>query len=77
MPLGDIAGEAVGGVLRVAGRILFELIVELAIKGMGHVLIRILRPKSEPGEMACALVGLLFWALLITVGIVVHQRTVA
>lgn len=62
MPIGDIAGEALGGVLRVTGCLLFELVVEVMLRGTGHVLIRIAKPRSEPGETACAIAGLVFWA---------------
>ena len=61
MPIGEIAGEALGGILRVVGRILFEVFFELIIKGTGYALVRLVRPKPEPSETACAVVGLLFW----------------
>ena len=61
MPIGDIAGEALGGIARVVGRILFEIVFEFIIQGTGYVLLRLFRPKSEPSDTACAIVGLLFW----------------
>lgn len=62
MPIGEIAGEALGGILRVVGRLVFELVFELMIQGTGYLLIRWVRPRHEPGDAASALVGLLFWA---------------
>jgi hypothetical protein len=61
MPIGEIAGEVLGGTLRVVGRILFEVFFELIIKGTGYALVRLVRPKEEPGETTCAVVGLFFW----------------
>jgi hypothetical protein len=55
MPIGDIAGEALGGVVRVVGRILFEIVFEFIIRGTGYVLIRLSKPGYEPGDTASAL----------------------
>lgn len=63
MPIGEIAGDVLGGILRVVGRILFEVFFEFIIKGTGYALARLVRPKGEPGETACAVAGLLFWGL--------------
>ena len=35
MPLGDIAGEALGGVFRFIARIVFEIVVEWLLRGTG------------------------------------------
>ena len=57
----DIAGEVIGGVVRVAARFIIEVVFEFAIQGTGDLILRTIRPRSEPGDAACALVGLLFW----------------
>lgn len=77
MPVGEIAGEAVGGVLRLVGRFLFEIIFELLIQGLGYVVIRVFRPGHEPGPGACAVVGLLCWGSLFAGGYFVYRATVA
>jgi hypothetical protein len=77
MPIGDIAGEALGGVFRFVGRLLFEVVVEVLIQGTGHVILRTVRPKSEPGETACTLVGLLFWATVIVLGWFLYRQSIA
>jgi hypothetical protein len=46
MPVGEIAGEALGGFVRVVGRILFEIFFEIIIQGTGYVLVRTVRPKT-------------------------------
>ncbi|MDR2188703.1 MAG: hypothetical protein LBE62_11770 [Azonexus sp.] len=77
MPLGDIAGEVLGGIFRFVGRALFEIVGEIVIKGAGYVLIRIFKPKSEPDELACAIVGLLFWAAVGVGAYFVYRSTMA
>ena len=61
MPIGDAIGEGIGAVLRIAGRVVFEIVFELLIKGAGNVLIRVVRPKHAPSEVACGVVGIVFW----------------
>jgi hypothetical protein len=76
MPIGEIIGEALGGVLKIAVRFVFEVIFELLVKGTGYLLIRLVRPQSDPGESACGIVGVLFWAA-VGVGIYVLFRALA
>jgi hypothetical protein len=38
-----------------------EIFSETLVKGAGLVIIRLVSPKSEPGEIACAIAGLIFW----------------
>ncbi len=61
MPLGEIAGDALGGMARIAGRLLFELFVECMIWGAGYLLVRTLRIKAGPDDTICVVAGLLFW----------------
>ena len=46
------------------GEIFVELVFEIMIKGSGYILLRLFRPKSDPGEGACAIVGIIFWILV-------------
>ncbi|MCW4453686.1 hypothetical protein OK348_02610 [Flavobacterium sp. MXW15] len=64
MPIGDIAGDALGGLFRFLGRLFVEIFFEFIIQGTGHVLLRIGRPRHEPSDTACAVAGLLFWAMV-------------
>lgn len=65
MPLDGIVGQTLGGMLRFAGQVVFEFVVELLIQGLGHVVIRTVRPGSDPGPTASFFVGLLCWAALL------------
>ena len=77
MPIGEIAGEAAGGVLRLLGRLLFEIIFELLIQGLGYVVIRVFRPGHEPRSSACAIVGLLCWGAVFAGGYFAYRATAA
>jgi hypothetical protein len=76
MPIGDIASEALGGIARVIGRIIVELLFEVIIQGTGYVLLRIFRPRAEPSDTACAVVGLLFWVGVAAAGYWLHSHVV-
>lgn len=69
MPLGDIAGEALGGVLRFVVRIVFEIVVEWLLRGTGALILRLMRPRHEPGETAAVVTGLLFWIAMMALGL--------
>ena len=77
MPLGEIAGEALGGIVRVVGRILFEVFFEFIIRGTGYVLVRTVRPKTEPDDTVCTVVGLLFWVVVGIGGYFTYRATAA
>lgn len=74
MPLGDIAGEALGGVFRFIARILFEIVVEWLLHGTGALILRLIRPRHEPGETAAILTGLLFWIAVIALGLWLYRQ---
>ena len=82
---GDVVGEVLVGILRTVGRVmveivgrgLVELIFEIMIKGSGYILLRIFRPKSDPGEGACTIVGIIFWILIGTVAYLIYRATSA
>lgn len=77
MPIGEIAGEALGGIARFVGRILFEIVFEFIIQGTGSALLRLFRPRSEPSDTACALVGILFWVGAVVSGLWLHHYLAA
>jgi hypothetical protein len=69
MPLGDIAGEALGGVFRFVARIVFEIVVEWLLYRTGALILRLIRPRHEPGEAAAIVTGLLFWIAMAALGV--------
>jgi hypothetical protein len=74
MPLGDIAGEALGGVFRFIARIVFEIVVEWLLRGTGALILQLVRPRHEPGETAAVLTGLVFWIAMIALGLWVYRQ---
>ena len=77
MPVGDVVGEVFGGIFRFLARVLFEVVFELLIKGAGYLVIKLLKPGSEPEEAACAWVGLLFWVVLAGLAWLLYRLTAA
>lgn len=77
MPVGEIAGEALGGIFRFVARLFIELVFELLIQGTGHAILRTLRPHREPGDTESAVVGLLVWAAVAAGGFWFYQHAAA
>lgn len=71
MPLDDIAGSLLGGLFRFVIYVFVDIFFEAIIKGTGHFVLVTLRPRKEPSEAACAVVGLLFWAGLVAVAVLI------
>lgn len=69
MPLDDIGGSLLGGLVRFVIYVSVDIFFEAIIKGTGHFVLVGLRPNKEPSETACAVVGLLFWAALVVAGV--------
>lgn len=65
MPIGEIAGEILGGVLRVIGRALAEVVFEVLIKGLGYLICRPFSRSLNPDGVLVTVVGLIAWALLL------------
>lgn len=74
MPLGDIAGEALGGLIRFVARIVFEIVVEWLLHGTGTLILRVIRPRHEPSETAAILTGLIFWIAVIALCVWVYRQ---
>ncbi|MBD9437014.1 hypothetical protein IB223_13000 [Pseudoxanthomonas sp. PXM03] len=74
MPLGEIAGEALGGVFRFVAHIVFEIVVEWLLRGTGALILRLSRPRHEPGETAAIVTGLLFWIAMVAFGFWLYRQ---
>ena len=64
MPIGDIAGELLGGALRVIGNILLEVVLEIFIRGPGYLICRSFKKNIDPESGWVVLAGLAFWILV-------------
>lgn len=68
MPLDDLAGEAIGGTVRLVGRIIFEVVLEIMIRGPGYLVCRACGYKGDIDGFLPAFVGVMFWATLVIGG---------
>ena len=68
MPLGDLAGEFLGGIARAAAHIVGQLVLEVLIRLPGYFICRALGRQVDPDGVASTLVGILFWAIVALFG---------
>lgn len=61
MPLGEIAGEIIGGLLRFVGNLIGEAILEMAIRGPGYLLCRLFNRDVDPESIWVVAAGIGFW----------------
>ena len=77
MPVGEIAGEVIGGVLRLLGQFFTEVVGELLIRGIGYAIWRRVSPGTDPDGWPSAAVGLLFWAAAFALGYWAYHHAAA
>jgi hypothetical protein len=61
MPLGDLASEVFGGVIRFLGQILGQIVAEILIRGPGYFICRIFDKHIDSESIWVFLAGVLFW----------------
>jgi hypothetical protein len=64
MPVDEIGISILGALFRFLGWVLFEIIIEILIKGLGYLICRPFK-KVEVDSAASAVVGLIAWVLII------------
>lgn len=65
MPAGEIVAEGLGFIARLAVQLVVEVVFEILIKGTGHLVLKTIRPRREPSDLASALVGIVILAAVI------------
>lgn len=73
MPLGDIAGELAGGILRSIGSIIAEIVLEIAIRGQGYLICRQFNRNTDPDGGWVVAVGIIFWVIVGVIGYLVYS----
>lgn len=64
MPIGDVAGELLGGMLRAIGSIIVEFVLEIVIRGPGYLICRMAKRDIDPDGGWVVVVGLAFWGVI-------------
>lgn len=64
MPLGEIASEVVGGLVRFLAQFFVDVVLEVVIKGPGYIICRSFSEYVNPDGVAVVVVGLLFWVII-------------
>ena len=59
--IGDVLGEVLGGLLRLVGSFLLDIVLEVLVKGPGYLLARSFKPRVNPDGALSMCVGLIFW----------------
>lgn len=77
MPIGEIAGEVVGGIARLVGHILVEFVFEIMVRGLGYVVWRRVSPHTNPDGLPSVLVGILIWIAVVGLGYALYQEVAA
>lgn len=77
MPLGEIAGEALGGLVRIVGQFFAEIVFEVLIKGTGYLIVRPFIPTVDPDGALVVTIGIAFWVSLGGLGLVLYRVLVA
>ncbi len=73
MPIGDIAGELLGGALRAVGSVIVEVVLEIAIRGPGYLICRQFKSDIDPDGGWVVVVGVMFWVILGVIGYVSYS----
>lgn len=68
MPIGDLAGELLGGVLRAIGSTIVEIVLEIAVRGPGYLICRQFKSDIDPEGGWVVVVGVMFWVILGVIG---------
>jgi hypothetical protein len=69
MPLGEIAAEVLGGVVRFIGGLIVDVVLEIAIRGPGYLICRLFKKNIDAESNWVVVTGIVFWLL---VGVVAY-----
>ena len=72
--IGELIGEAAGGIIRFLGWVLGDVVFEIAIRGVGYLICRPFNHDVDPDGFAAGFVGLLFLVAVAGAGYVVHAH---
>lgn len=64
MPIGEIAGELLGGIFRILGNFLAEVVFEILVKGLGYLVCRLFSKSVDPDGISVVLAGFAAWGVI-------------
>ena len=65
MPLEPLVEVLMKGAVRLGMEVIVEVVVNITFRGTGWVVLKGLRPRSEPADTAATWVGAVFWGLVV------------
>jgi len=65
VPIAEIAGELLGGIFRLLGSFLVDVVLEILIKGLGYVLCRPFSKRVNPDGIVVSVAGVVGWLVII------------
>jgi hypothetical protein len=74
VPVGEIAGEVIGGLFRLLGHFVAEVVGELLVRGVGYTIWRRVSPDTDPDGWPSVFVGLLIWVAAFALGYWAYQH---
>lgn len=77
MPIEEAASTLLGGLLRLLGTVLGEIVLELMIRGPGYLLCRQIKKDISVDSGTVLLAGVAIWVALGTAGWYLHSTAPA
>ncbi|MGB2254097.1 MAG: hypothetical protein ACPH56_03650 [Spongiibacter marinus] len=65
MPIAEVTGELLGGLLRLLGNFFIEIVLEVLVKGLGYFVCRLFSKSVDPDGFVVAIVGVLAWVVIV------------
>lgn len=72
MPLGEIVGEIAGTVLRWVSYLAIDLVLDVAVRGLGYAVSRPFSKSVDPDGVTVLCVGAAVWMVIIFLGVTVY-----
>jgi hypothetical protein len=65
MPLETLVEGLLKGAVRLIIEVVVEVVVNITFRGTGWLILKSLRPRSEPADSTAAWTGAVFWMLVV------------
>ncbi|MDO3387938.1 hypothetical protein QWI17_18985 [Gilvimarinus sp. SDUM040013] len=72
MPAGEVAGELLGGIFRLLGYLLIDIVFDVLVRGLGTLVCKLFSKRVNSDGFLVVLVGLFVWLVIIIVAVAVY-----